>query len=252
MKFTMTKIAALTAMAFATTGAHAALDASGISFLSIQNDAITSFNATSSSFYVSSDGPMLDSFFTMGGSKTKQALGTQYAYINGTSNVLNLNGSVEGTLGTFAYYGAPGSNDTGSFGGISVLSASGDTAKINMGNWKVDWNNVLDIPMGTGAWSAGYSNGVGNLTCATGSGCAVGSDYTLKYTATVPVGDPSGFGGVKYYLELHGCVSCWDYSGNWEEEPITPTIPEASTYALMLAGLGLVGAVAQRKKQSES
>ena len=232
MNFKMTKIAALAAMAFASTGAHAAL--TSINTLSIQNDAVTSFNASSSSFYISSNGALTDSFFTMGGSKQKQALDTQYAYIDGTANVINLDGSVEGAVGTFTYYGAPGSNDTGSLGGISILSASGDTATLNMSNWKVDWNGVLDIPMSTGAWSVGYTNGVGNLTCAVGSGCAVGSAYTLKYTATVPVGDPSGFGTVKYYLELNGTVGA---------------VPEASTYGMMLAGLGLVGFAVRRRKQ---
>lgn len=232
MNFKLTKIAALAAMAFATTGAHAAL--SSINTLSIENDAVTSFNATSSSWYISSDGAGLDSFFTMGGSKAKQALDTQYAYIDGTANVINLNGAIESTVGTFTYYSAAGSNDTGSLGGISILSASGDTASLDMSNWKVDWNGIPDIPMGTGAWSVGYTSGVGNLTCTAGSGCAVGSAYTLKYTATVPVGDISGFGGVKYYLELHGTVGA---------------VPEASTYGMMLAGLGLVGFAVRRRKQ---
>lgn len=231
MNFKMTKIAALAALAFASTGAQAALTSSN--FLTIENDAVTSFNASSSSFYISSDGALVDSFFTMGGSKAKQALDTQYAYINGTSNVLDLNGVIEGAVGTFTYYGAPGSNDTGSIGGVSILSASGDTASINMSNWKVDWNGVLDIPMGGLAWSTGYTSGVGNLTCTAGSGCAVGSAYTLKYTATVPAGDASGFGNVKYYLELHGTVGA---------------VPEASTYGMMLAGLGLVGFAVRRRK----
>lgn len=234
MNFKMTKIAALAALAFASTGAHAALDMSGNAFLTIQNDAVTSFNATSSSWYVSSDGAMIDSYFTMGGSKAKQALDTQYAYLDGVTNVINLNNSVEGTVATFTYYSAGGTNDSGPTGGFSVLSASGDTATIDMSNWKVDWNGVLDIPMGSNAWSVGYTSGVGNLTCAAGSGCAVNSDYTLKYTATVPVGDPSGFGGVKYYVELHGTVGA---------------VPEASTYGMMLAGLGLVGFAVRRRKQ---
>ncbi len=235
MNFKMTKIAALAAMAFATTGAHAALDMSGNATLSIQNDAVTEF--TGVSWTVTSNGPMADSFFTMGGSVKKLAVDTQFAYINGTSNVINLNGSVESTVGTFTYYGNAGSNDTGSFGGMSVLSASGDTATIDMSNWKVDWNNVLDIPMGSGAWNVGtviYSNGVGQLTCTAGSGCAKDSEYTLKYTATVPAGDPSGFGDVKYYVELHGVVGA---------------VPEASTYGMMLAGLGLVGFAVRRRKQ---
>lgn len=229
MNFKMTKIAALAAMAFASAGAQAALTSS--SYLTIENDAVTAF--TGVSYTVTSNGPLLDSYFTMGGSVKKLAIDTQFAYIDGTANVMNLNGSIEGAVGTFTYYGASGSNDSGPTGGFSVLSTGVDSATIDMTNWKVDWNGVLDIPMGTGAWLAGTSNGVGNLTCTAGSDCAVGSAYTLKYSATVPVGDASGFGGVKYYLELHGQVGA---------------VPEASTYGMMLAGLGLVGFAVRRRK----
>lgn len=248
MKFVLTKIAAGVAMVVAAGGAQATLY--NPNQLSIENDAVTTYGFNpanqTTEWYVSSNGALVDSFFTMGGSKLKQALDTQYAYISGTYNLLNLNGSFDGTLGTFTYYGAAGSNDTGSMGGLSIISASGDTAKIDMSNWKVDWNGILDIPMGNGAWSTGYSNGVGNLTCTAGSGCAFGSNYTLKYTATVPVGDPSGFGGVKYYLELHGVVCTLECFPVYEEPPIS-TIPEASTYGMMLAGLGVIGVMARRR-----
>jgi len=235
MNFKMTKIAALAAMAFASTGAHAVLTSSYV--LSIQNDAVTGQDSSGNDIVVS-NGALLDSFFTMGGNKTKQALGTQYAYLdNGT--LMTLTGANQNNLATFRYYGAAGDNaaNTVTMGtsGISIISASGDTALINMSGWKVNWNGVNNIPLGTGAWSAGYTSGVGNLTCTAGSGCAVGSSYTLKYTATVPVGDASGFGGVKYYLELHGTVAA---------------VPEASTYGMMLAGLGLVGFMVSRRSGS--
>lgn len=246
MKFTMTKIAALATMAFASTGAHAVLNSGYGSGFTIHNDAVTSYNTTSSSWYISSDGALADSFFTMGGSKAKQALDTQYAYISGTSNVVNLNGSIESTFATFTYYGAPGSfKSTGT--GFSILSASGDSAQIDMSGLTMHW--FTDIALGTGAWSTGYTDGVGNLTCSTGSGCGNGSDYTLKYTATLPVDAPYS-GGVKFYLELHGIAGCTpEGCGPFETSP--PAIPEASTYGMMLAGLGLVGAMARRRKHAE-
>lgn len=236
MNFKMTKIAALAAMAFASAGAQAAL--SSINTLSIQNDAVTTYGVdpagsptASASWYVSSDGALVDSFFTMGGSKAKTLVDGQFAYLyNGSA--LTLSGATQANLDTFTYYGAPGSNETLGTG-ISILSASGDTATVNMSGWKVDWGTVQDIPMGGQAWSTGYTSGVGNITCAAGSGCANGSAYTLKYTATVPAGDASGFGTVKYYLELHGTVGA---------------VPEASTYGMMLAGLGLVGFAVRRRK----
>ena len=235
MNFKMTKIAALAIMAFASTGAHAVLTSSNT--LSIENDAVTG-QTVSGNDTVVSNGALLDSFFTMGGNKAKQALGTQYAYLDNGTTAMTLTGAAQSGLATFRYYGANGDNaaNTVTMGtsGISVLSASGDTASINMSGWKVDWNGIMNIPMGTGAWSTGFSNGVGNLTCTAGSGCAAGAAYTLKYTATVPAGDASGFGNVKYYLELHGTVAA---------------VPEASTYGMMLAGLGLVGFAVRRRKQ---
>lgn len=235
MNFKMTKIAALAVMAFASTGAHAVLTSSNT--LSIQNDAVTGQDSSGNDIVVS-NGALLDSFFTMGGNKAQLALGTQYAYLDNGSTAVTLTGATQSNLATFRYYGAAGDNVTNTVimgtSGLSIISASGDTAQINMSGWKVNWNGNMDIPMGTGAWSTGYTSGVGNLTCTAGSGCAAGSAYTLKYTATVPSTSTSGFANVKYYLELHGTVAA---------------VPEASTYGMMLAGLGLVGFAVRRRKQ---
>jgi hypothetical protein len=223
MKFTMTRIAALTAMAITSPGAHAVL--TSFNTLSIQNDAVTSYNATSSSSYVSSNGPLVDSFFAFA-SKTKQSVGAQFAYLyNGAA--LTLTGATQSNIATFTLYGIAGSYETIGTG-ISILSASGDTATVDMSGWKADWNGII-TPLGTGAWSTGFTNGVGNLTCTVGSGCAAGSAYTLKYTATVP----DFWSPTPYYLELHGTVGA---------------VPEASTFAMMLAGLGVVAVAARRRK----
>ena len=66
--------------------AHAVL--SSTSYLTIQNDAVTAYGVdpagsptASASWYVSSDGPLADSFFTMGGSKSKLLVDGQFAYL---------------------------------------------------------------------------------------------------------------------------------------------------------------------------
>lgn len=222
MKFTKTKISALAAMVIASQSAHAVL--TSFNTLSIENDAATSFNASSSSFYVSSDGPMLDSFFTMGGSTSKLGVDFQFAYLyNGVA--LTLTGAIQSNIATFTWYGKPGGYETrGS--GISILSASGDTATVDMSGWVADWDNQQDIPTDE------YGPGVGNIVCDAGSGCAVGSHYTLKFMGGV-AGDAAG-SPAPYYLELHGTVGA---------------VPEASTYAMLLAGLGLVGAMSRRRKR---
>jgi hypothetical protein len=224
MKFTLTKIAALAAMAILSPGAHAVL--TSFNTLTIQNDAVTSFNASNSSFYVSSDGPMLDSFFTMGGSMTKQVIDSQFAYLyNGAA--LTLTGAPQSNIATFTWFGKPGSYETIGTG-ISILSASGDTATVGMSGWGADWDIQQDIPVDA------LGSGVGSIVCGAGSGCAVGSHYTLTFTGGV-AGDAAG-SPTPFYLELHGTVGA---------------VPEASTYGLMLAGLGLVGAMARRKKHAE-
>lgn len=126
----------------------------------------------------------------------------------------------------------------------TTVGITGDTVNgLNMSGWTVTWNGIPSIPLGSGAWTllnagaagmaAGpYTNGVGKFSW----NGVYGSTYTLDYLATVPLGHPSGFGGVKYALHLEGVTA----------------VPEASTYGMMLAGLGLVGlAAARRRKQSE-
>lgn len=230
MKFTKTKMAASVALVISAGNAQAILTSTNT--LSIQADAVTSQGASTATttWIVSSDGPLVDSFFTVGGVQAKNTLETQYAFLYNGSD-LTLTGAPQSNIATWSFYQAPGSIETIGTG-ISILSASGDSASLNMSGLK--WN-YLGSPavMGTGAWSSGYTNGVGNLTCAVGSGCSIGSVYTLKYTATVPVGDPSALGAIKYYFELHGTVGA---------------VPEASTYGMMLAGLGVIGVAVRRRR----
>ena len=239
MKFTMIKVAVGSVMVVAASSAQAILTSANT--LSVQNDAVTTFGialgnpdpAAEPDWYISSDGALVDSFYTVGGIKDKQTVNSQFAYLhNGTA--LTLTGATQSNIATSTFYSAPGSNKT--FGsGISILSASGDVATVDMSGLKWDWNGTLTASLGSGAWSAGYSDGVGKVTCVAGSQCAVGSAYTLTYTATIPPGDPSGASGYQFYYELHGTVGA---------------VPEVSTYGMMLSGLGLLVAVAWRRKQA--
>jgi len=87
----------------------------------------------------------------------------------------------------------------------TVLSASGNTATVDFSGWVVEWNGITNgIPMGSGAWEAGFTNGVAQVTCAVD--CSQGDTYILNYSSSVPIGDPSGFGGVQYTLHLEGTV----------------------------------------------
>lgn len=75
---------------------------------------------------------------------------------------------------------------------------------LDFSGWSVSWNGIAVIPMGTDAWN-GNTNGQAIVTCA--ADCAEDDTYVLDYSATVPLGDPSGFGGVKYNLHFEGAVA---------------------------------------------
>jgi hypothetical protein len=139
-------------------------------------------------------------------------------------------------------------------------AVTGDTvAGLDFSGWRVTWNGIPAINMGGGLQNCGtgsdgiclnnpppagsgvdvagtYNNGTGLAAFAWNG--VYGSTYTIDYTAIVPQGDPSGFGGVHYALHLTGVVTA------------AAPVPEASTYGMMLAGLGLVGFMARRRTQA--
>ena len=124
------------------------------------------------------------------------------------------------------FYGNTGSDYT-------TVGITGSTATgLNFSGWTVAWNGIAAIPMGSGAYGTGYSNGVANFSWDG----VYGDSYTLDYHATVPKNDPSNFGLVKYALHLTGTV-------------VAAPVPEASTYGMMVVGLGLVGAAVMRRRK---
>lgn len=106
----------------------------------------------------------------------------------------------------------------------SALSNNGTGSEtIDMSGWRVTWNGIEAINMGSGAWEAYANNGnavnpdgVGILTC--GNTCEDGDTFVLEYSATVPLGDPSGFGGVAYNLYLEGTI------GTFNTAPVTTNL----------------------------
>jgi hypothetical protein len=98
-----------------------------------------------------------------------------------------------------------------------------NTATVDMTGWSVAWNGgIIDMGAGAPAVINLGGDGLGGL------------NDTLDYNAVVPSG---GFAGVQYGLHLVGNAT------------LAP-VPEASTYGMMLAGLGLVGFAVRRRKQS--
>jgi hypothetical protein len=103
--------------------------------------------------------------------------------------------------------------NTGSW--YSTIPITGSTtAGLNMSGWNWPWNGIPSIPLGSGPWQptncaalgcTGYTftDGIGRLQWDG----VDGHSYLLDFASTVPLGDPSGFGGVRFYTHLEGVVA---------------------------------------------
>ncbi|MES2369238.1 MAG: PEP-CTERM sorting domain-containing protein [Pseudomonadota bacterium] len=143
-------------------------------------------------------------------------------YGAGTGSV----GSAGPIVDSWSFFGSTGTN-------FSTVAITGTNTTINLSGWHVAWNNVSSIDMGGNAWGTGYTSGVANLVWDG----IYGHTYKLDYHAAVPSTSPA-FPTVKYALHLEGVVNA------------AAPVPEASTYGMMLAGLGLVGFAVRRRKSA--
>lgn len=129
---------------------------------------------------------------------------------------------------------------------VSGSTSSGASAGgLNLSGWTMTWNGFLPISLGGGAWQPLNCSALGcsGHTFTNGNAEFIwdgvpGDTYTLNYAATVPAGDPSGFGGIRYYLHLEGVV-----------EPIPVLLPAAG-WLLASGLLGLAGFAMRRRRDA--
>jgi len=126
----------------------------------------------------------------------------------GTGGIITGSAQSPGDIGVWNWTGNLGYDHTAS--PADVLSASGSSATLDMSGWSVAFLGLV-IDAGSGAWNdaangwTGNVDGVGQITCAVD--CGDGDSYVLQYTATIPDGDPSGFGNVHFGWRIQGTVS---------------------------------------------
>lgn len=118
-----------------------------------------------------------------------------------------IDGSENPAFDIWEFFGNTGMNYT------RAAPSGNTTTGLNLSGWTVTWNAIPAIDMGTGAWNPLNCVALGISTCSFSNGVAQiswsgvsGDPFELWYTATVPVGDVSGFGGVQYMLHLVGTV----------------------------------------------
>jgi len=126
---------------------------------------------------------------------TQSASGTHAGAPNGTES--------PGIDAPWNFFGNTGLHQTTSAVAILTDDGSGNVT-LDLSGWTVSWNGIDIIPMDAGAWEPGFTNSVAQVVCA--ADCANGDTYALDYSATVPNGDPSGFGNVTYHLHLVGTI----------------------------------------------
>jgi hypothetical protein len=120
-----------------------------------------------------------------------------------------LNGGITGTSeGTLKFSGEPEVND-------------------GQGRFAITWNGIEVIDLG-GSTEFPDDLGFAPITCDPAP-CDDQSSFDLIYSAHVPPGDPSGFGGVPYGLNLKGTVRFLDGklktdTGNIVAGPLGPRI----------------------------
>lgn len=223
MKLTLTKIAAAAALAFASSGAMAAPQA-------FTNDGAANFSMYDSmggvtgifddvsgwvdydamTFGVSSASPFFGQLWTASG-------GTLY---NPGTYTVNVNGD--------------GSDATPGNENVTFTVGAGQMG----GNIDFAWgpSSGIDVFM---VWDL-VDNGDGTMNF-------VSTDFDGDGILGLKMVD-GPFQGFSANFNLPGCLC--DYYLDPIDPEITPTIPEASTCAMMLAGLGLVGVAAARRRRS--
>ncbi len=236
MKFAMTKIAALALMSVASTAALAI--------------PVTSISVTGGTFQM----PGFSGIIPYANFGTGSTNTVGYHNGSGGASVANTAFDPAGTVGFYFGAGVPGSTqktvntytaatnmgDLGSAagtipGGPAVTGnatsfTNGATFNVDMSSFFANYNGT-DFNQGSGKNAVGVADG--SFATGTLSGCAGNTcNYSIGWSSYI-VGGP-----------FDGNTGIWTMTGT-----TVAAVPEASTYGMMLAGLGLVGGMVARRRK---
>jgi hypothetical protein len=187
---------------------------------------------------------LLSSLLAAGAIASAQAGTLEYQGVTFTSswtdNVLTLEIDAAHRTGDWASATAIGAlqlKDIGSFSNVTLTSAPGGAA-----NWTLSSNELNANGCGGGAH-------VGTGLCFSGDHVALSDDMIFKFTFN---------GGATDFSSPHVKVNLFNGDGGRkvgsllsENIPLQP-VPEPQSYAMMLGGLALLGAMAKRRKTARS
>ena len=203
-----------------------------------------------------------------------QAIGVESLTIEEIGGVagMSMSSATAGINGGIFYFGAEAGNGTFNPGNRPWTSAgSVDGAMITDGNPQGNGDFTLGFTYGgpfqfspnttNGGVTADWTgmDGAGQVTIDLsgfgGEWAATGKNYVLFPDAGTLVSDVQTIGGTTYYtLDWSHTITIAedeDFAGqraDWHMEGVMTPVPEASTYGMMLAGLGLVGFAVRRRK----
>lgn len=89
---------------------------------------------------------------------------------------------------------------------VTVTQDNGTHKLLDFGGFGVTWNGIPNIPLGGDPANFPGDTGLATLTCNPAD-CSDLTHFTLDYSAHVPIGDPSGFGGVHFVYHLESPAS---------------------------------------------
>ena len=210
MKFAMTKIAAASVLAFAASSAYAIDEAPDGGI-----GTVVDFNVTGGHFGLGDPAKPI-SFGALGwdlvdaGGATGN-LGNAFTFFNQPVAIF--------TNTPAAGDGNPNGGAEVGGGAFPAGTTTASTITMDLSSWTNFWNGTN--------FNTGASNVVGTYDSVTGA-------FSMAWNATI-VGGP-----------FNDQIAYWDIQG---VAAAAAPVPEASTYAMMLAGLGLVGAMVSRRRK---